>query len=206
MTTYDFSSTNAPNPASTRRRLVTNHKRFRSPFTGAVQTAYRMSLWEYTCEWVNVSGAARAELLAFLYRLDGLTHRARMPEFNVQNRGAFTGSPVIDGAGQTGDTLNIRNAVASVTDWARAGDWISFESSMHQVVADADSDFAGDVTLEIRPRIRTSPADGATVNVALISGVYLLTDLAEIPTSDQLASGEPISSSIVATFLEDVLA
>ena len=207
MTTYTWGSLGLVNPARTRRALINQHARMQSPFTGSVQTAHRWSLWQYILEWDNVSGTARAELVAALERLDGLTHRLELPEFNHTQRGVLDGTPVVDGSGQTGEIIAIRGAGLSVTNWARAGDWLSWDNLAHTVVADADSDGAGDVTVEIRPRIRTSPTDATAVDVAAtLTSTYMLTELTEIGSHDILASGDPVAPSVVAVFLEDVLA
>lgn len=80
-------------------------------------------------------------------------------------RGSAGGTPAVKGAGQTGQVLNIDGAAVSQTGWLLAGDYIQLgagsSATLHKVLADADSDGAGEVTLDIWPGIRTAPSDNA---------------------------------------------
>ena len=78
------------------------------------------------------------------------------------------GTPVVDRAGQSGNTLHTRGWVASVTV-LKAGDYLSYDTTrgrtLHMVVDDAVSDGAGDCDITIEPPIRTAPADGAAIEI-----------------------------------------
>lgn len=207
MTTYSW-PTGIPNPARVRPRYVSNVRAFRSPISGAITTASRGGQWrERVLEWQNLSGANRAIVLAMLHRLNSMEHRQAMPEFLHVQRGAYGGTPVVDGGSQTGGSIAIRGASVSVTNWARAGDLVQFDANPRVVVADASSDGTGDVVLEIRPKIRTAPADATAlvVSAASLSGVWILADFSDYSDDDILASGE-LASSIAARFIEDTLA
>lgn len=78
------------------------------------------------------------------------------------------GTPLVDGAAQTGSSLKVKGGPNSVSNWLRKGDYLavglpSGSRSLHKVTADAATDGTGKVTLAIRPALRESPADGATV-------------------------------------------
>lgn len=92
--------------------------------------------------------------------------------------GSAGGSPVVKGASQTGQDLNIDGATVSQTGWLKAGDYIQLGSgataTLHQVLVDADSDGSGDVTLTLWPSVRTAPADDAVVTVASAVGRWRL--------------------------------
>lgn len=81
----------------------------------------------------------------------------------------FAGLPVVDGAGQTGETLNITGASASKNSWLKAGDYIQLGSgstaTLHRVLEDANTNASGQTTLSLWPHIRTAPSNGATVTV-----------------------------------------
>lgn len=204
MTTFLWSDHTIRNPSSFGRTRITPGAAMQSPLTGAIQTASREGArWSLRCEWV-VWGAQRAELEALLSRLNGMEHRLALPMFDQANRGTWSGTPVVDGAGQTGGTLNIRGGSGSETNYARAGDFFRYDNCVRMVMADADSTL-GDATLEIWPPIRTSPADGASIVHAAPEGVYIMRQLAEVPLEDVLASGEMLSR-IEAVFEDDVLA
>ena len=93
-------------------------------------------------------------------------------------RGAIGGSPLVNGADQTGGVLNIDGATALVTGWLKAGDYIQLgtgaSSTLHKVLADANSDGSGQVVLDLWPHIRTAPADNAPVVVTNAKGRFRL--------------------------------
>ena len=73
MTTYTFPSIT---PSSNTFELVTNTRTFQSPLTNSVQTVARKgSLWKATLQFNNLTGDDRAEMQAFLTKLNGQQHR-----------------------------------------------------------------------------------------------------------------------------------
>lgn len=78
------------------------------------------------------------------------------------------GSPVVNGAGQTGTVLVLRSGAASYQ--YREGQAISILTGgrryLHIVQATITASGAGGVTLSIFPMLRVSPTDGAAVEVA----------------------------------------
>ncbi len=89
------------------------------------------------------------------------------------------GTPVVNGASQTGDTLNIDGVPASQTGYLKAGDYIQLGTTsnarIYKVLDDADSNGSGEVALTIYPDLRSSPSDGATVVVSSAVGLFRLT-------------------------------
>ncbi len=80
----------------------------------------------------------------------------------------FPGSPVVDGAGQTGSTLSLRGLSTRYS--ARVGFWLTIVEAdgtgyLHRVVQTTVADDSGDVTLQIEPPLRAPFADGATVHL-----------------------------------------
>jgi len=90
------------------------------------------------------------------------------------------GTPVVNGASQTGDQLIIDGATVSQTGYLKAGDYIQLgagiNSRLHKVLQDADTDGSGNTTLTIFPDIRTSPSDDETVVVTSAKGVFRLNE------------------------------
>lgn len=88
------------------------------------------------------------------------------------------GGVVVDGASQTGRTLAVRGLRPEQTAVFKAGDWIQLGSGssthLHKIVQDTDSDVNGAADLEITPRLRTSPADGAAVTYTSPLGQWRL--------------------------------
>lgn len=88
------------------------------------------------------------------------------------------GTPVVEGADQTGSTLNIDGCTINQTTYLAAGDYIQLgsgsSSQLYKVTQDASSDSLGNATLEIWPELRSSPADNATVTVDAPKGLFRL--------------------------------
>ena len=199
MTTYAF-PTITPNSSSF--ELVSNTRIFQSPLTNAIQTTTRKgSLWRISMQFNNLSGSDRATMQAFLSKLNGAEHRFTVHDHSFTRRGAGGGTPLVNGASQTGTSLVLDGASSSVNNWLMTGDYISFNNELHMVPADTNSDGSGNVTLPIAPPIRKSPADDLAVDIAApIDGVFILTSSASWDTRPGLFSNFTVEG------IEDVLA
>lgn len=89
------------------------------------------------------------------------------------------GTPVVNGADQTGNTLNIDGVPTSQTGYLKAGDYIQLGTGsgarLYKVLDDADSNGSGEVELTIYPDLRSSPSDDSTVVVSSAVGLFRLT-------------------------------
>lgn len=85
------------------------------------------------------------------------------------NYGVGGGSPAIDGGSQTGDTLNIKNGPATITNWLRWGDIVKIAGLqlIYDVRGNVDTDSLGEAELPISPPIFAggSPADSAAIEI-----------------------------------------
>lgn len=200
MATYNFPD---QVPTSQSFELVTNTSRFQSPLSGAIQTVARKgSYWKTRMTFSNVSGADRAELQALVVKLDGQSHRVRLEDYGYVRRGAAVSpqSVLVNGASQTGSTINLDGATASVTRFFAEGDYISFNNELHMVTADVDSNATGQLVVPIAPPIRKPTNDGDAVQIFSPYGVFMLDTDASWNTSSTYIS------SMTMTFIEDVLA
>lgn len=199
MATFSF-----PNitPATNTFELVSNTRTYQSPLTNAVQTASRKgSLWKASMQFNNLSGDDRKVMQAFLVKLNGQQHRFTLQDHSHTPRGAGGGTLRVNGASQSGTTLVCDGATASVTNYLRAGDYISFNNELHMVVVDADSDASTNVTLSIAPPIRKTPADDTIVDYTIpVLGVFMLAGPASWNTTIDIHSSFNIEA------VEDVLA
>ena len=199
MATFPF-----PNitPATNTFELVSNTRTYQSPLTNAVQTASRKgSLWKASMQFNNLSGDDRKVMQAFLVKLNGQQHRFTLQDHSHTPRGAGGGTLRVNGASQSGTTLVCDGATASVTNYLRAGDYISFNNELHMVVADANSDASTNVTLSIAPPIRKTPADDTIVDYTIpVLGVFMLAGPASWNTTIDIHSSFNIEA------VEDVLA
>ena len=199
MTTFGFPSIT---PTTNTFELVANTRTFQSPLTNAVQTSSRKgSLWKASLQFSNLKGDDRQEMQAFLVKLNGQQHRFTLHDHSYTRRGAGGGTLSISGGSQSGTSLVCDGATASVNNYLRSGDYISFNNELHMVVADANSDGSGNVTLSIAPPIRKTPANDTVVDyLTPVSGVFMLAG----PASWDTQPG--IISSFTIEAVEDVLA
>lgn len=199
MTTYSFPSIT---PSSSTFELVTNTRTYRSPLTNAVQTVGRRgSLWRATLQFNNLTGADRAAMQAFVTKLNGQEHRFNLHDHSFTRRGTGGGTLRVNGANQSGASLVCDGATASITNYLREGDYVSFGNELHLITADSNSDGSGNVTFSIAPPIRKSPADDTAIDyTSPVSGVFML-------ASPASWSNQPgVFSSFTIEAIEDVLA
>lgn len=200
MATYNFPSIT---PTSQTFELVTNTSKFQSPVSGAVQTLSRKgSYWKTRMTFRNLSGNDRAEMQAFIAKMDGQTHRMRLEDYGFVRRGSATSpqSVLVDGAGQTGSTINLDGATPNVTNFFRAGDYLSFNNELHMVIDEVDSTSTGDLVVPIAPPIRKPTTDNDSVRIFSPFGVFMMINNPRWNTESSYIS------SITIEAIEDVLA
>ena len=107
-----------------------------------------------------------------------MVHSYWVTPLGATPRGVATGTPIVNGAGQTGGELDITGATTSTTGWLLAGDYIQLgsagTSTLHKVLADANSDGSGNVTVDIWPHLRTAPTNSSNVILNDTKGVFRL--------------------------------
>ena len=200
MTIYTFPDIT---PTTQTFELVTNTKVFQSPLSNSVQTLTRAgSHWKTSMVFSNLSGAERAELQAFIAKMDGQTHRARISDYGAVKLGAASSGDtlLVAGAGQSGSSISLDGASLGVSNYFKAGDYLSFNNELHMVTADASSDAFGEITVSIAPPIRKVPADNTAVTYIGATGVFMITN------NPMWRTQAPYFSSITIEAIEDVLA
>lgn len=146
-----------------------------SPFNGEIATQDRDGEhWLLRMAYNDLEGERRHELLAFLYKLNGPQHRFTIKDFSYVRLGAGGGSPLVQGAGQTGKNLIIDNASISVTDWLKAGDKISVAGLLHSVDEDVNTSGTGVATIIVSPRIFVAPTNNEAVEITTPINTFLL--------------------------------
>jgi hypothetical protein len=145
-----------------------------SPFSFSQQVyAHQGDAWEADIELPPMKRAAAEEWVAFLLGLNGMEGTFLMGDpVNTSPRGTWnTGTPLVNGASQTGRTLVI-DGISGKT--AKAGDWFQLGSGssarLHKVV----QDLSGNGSLEIWPRLRSSPVDNDPLTVTSPVGLWRL--------------------------------
>ncbi len=178
----------------------------RSPFTLQTQVqAHQGEAWAIVLDFppMQYVDAAR-KMIAFLMAL-----RGRYGTFYVGDpietapQGPAGGTPVVDGAGQSGHTLDSRgwtmpagtltcDETATTCDETdvtcdaggvvlKAGDWLGLyqgtaQARMHRVTQDTDilDAATGGATIPIWPALREGPDDGEAIETENVQGVFRL--------------------------------
>lgn len=151
-----------------------------SPFTGQQQVyKHQGEWWEAEVTLPPMKRATAEQVAAFLIKMKGQYGTFLLGDpANTSPRGVGTGTPLVNGAGQTGSSLVTDGWTLSTTGILKAGDWIQLGSgsttTLHKVLDDVDSDGSGNATLEIFPSLRSSPDDDATITVSSPKGIWRL--------------------------------
>jgi len=156
-----------------------------SPFTFSQQVVrHAGARWSATISIPPVKRSDSEYWNSFLLRLRGQFGTFLLGDPNgATPRGSAAsaaGTPVVNGASQTGNELAIDGLPASAVGYLRAGDYIQLGSAasarLYKVLEDVDSNGSGEATLNLWPDLRSSPADGATVVVSNAKGVFRLSN------------------------------
>lgn len=154
-----------------------------SPYTG------QSTIIDFGGQWVTATltliamGRAEAQdWSGWLASLDGVigTFLLGDPARRVPLGAAASapGVPVVKGGGQTGKVLLIDGCGNDVPIYLKRGDLFQLgtgaDSRLHEVLKDAGSNGAGEVSLDIWPALRGAPADNAPLVVSGAQGVFRL--------------------------------
>lgn len=119
--------------------------------------------WAFRFTYAPLLRVSFAPLFAFLLSMRGQadTFTVVMPTLKTP-QGTWLGTPVVNGAGQTGRTVALRGLTASQAAAAKSGDLIKFanHTKVYMVTADAASDGAGLATVTIEPQLIAAINDG----------------------------------------------
>lgn len=115
-----------------------------------------------------------AEWKVFLVSLRGTSGRFYVsdPQGTTPRGEASTneGTPLVNGASQTGSSLNIDGCPNSVINYLKKGDYLSISysggnKSLHIVSQNVDTNGSGEATVSIEPPIRDIPDDDAEITL-----------------------------------------
>ena len=152
----------------------------KSPFTGVQQVQkHQGQWWEFEGSLAPMSRADAEEWIAFFLKLNGMQGTFLLGDpLGTTARGIATGTPLIKGASQTGNSLITDGWTTSQTGIMKAGDYFQLgtgtSSRLYKVLADADSDGSGDSTFDIWPSINTALADNTALDVTSPAGLFRL--------------------------------
>lgn len=175
---FPLTHPSSPGFKSVTFRMVTKSAMNSSPFTGHQQiTAFPGQWWEVDIELPLMARAQAADWQAFLASLNGNEGYFSLgdPDGSIP-RGVATGTPLVNGSGQTGQDLNIKGWTPSTVGIMKAGDYIQVENNLYMVLQDVDSDVGGDATVSLFPKIRVAHPDSSSVVVNNTQGHFRLVD------------------------------
>ena len=175
----------APRFTDSEFRLITKTRVFESSEDGSGQTKLKPGAkWLLEAVLPIMTRAQAALWTAFLAELDGPAGRFYGGDpFALTPLGVATGTPLVNGASQTGTSLITDGWTGSITGIMVKGDYFAVDlpsgggaRSLHQMTADANTDGPGNATLVFRPALRESPANNATIITASATCVMQLID------------------------------
>lgn len=158
--------------------LINKNQSFESELTGVRQiVALPGARWQATMTFSNLMGDKARNLRAFLASLGGTVGQFYMPAFgNLTPGGTALGTPLIKGAGQTGNTLVTDGWAINQAMVIQAGDYIQVGNLFFIATANAASNASGEASIPVAPEIRTSPADNAVITVNSPAATMQLVD------------------------------
>lgn len=131
--------------------------------------------WYFRVGWPALSRADWATIFGFLAAQQGQFRTFEFTPPGIDRRGTGTGTPYVDGADQTGTTVDTSGWGTSESNILRAGDYVRIGQKVYMITADASSDGAGAATLSIEPALVSSPH---TKSWVIVDDVYFHVALA----------------------------
>ncbi len=143
--------------------------------------------WRINCNFPSTMSREQfMPIMAFLMKQEGRyeTFSFVTPDLATP-RGAATGTPLVNGASQTGVSI-ITDGWTPSTLSMMAGDILKFagHNKVYMVTDDATSDVSGNLTLNIQPPLMESPANNEALAV---TSVPFTVQLADDSTSYQVS-------------------
>jgi hypothetical protein len=147
-----------------------------SPFTGQQQVQDWQASWmEASVSMPALIHAQAQEWIAFLMSLRGQAKVFQLGDpLATAACGSRLGTPLVDGAGQTGYLLATKGWTASSVGVLLPGDWIQIGYRIYRTLEIATADGAGKLVLSIWPQLRESPADGDVITLNNTKGLWRL--------------------------------
>lgn len=114
---------------------------------------------------------------AWIAQMSNTANRIRMWDWRWETpQGTGGGLPVVLGAGQSGVSLATSGWPAGVTGVLLPGDYVGIAGDqLRRVVAQADSNGAGQATLTLDQPLRSSPGNGSSLTLTKPTGLFICT-------------------------------
>jgi hypothetical protein len=184
-----------------------------SPFIGAqtVVTYRGAERWKLEMQFDDLTGADRADMLAFVTRLRVAHNVFLCVNHTNPGRGFVGGGSSVTNYNHAGGTNILTlgaTGAANVESWARAGDFISVNSQLKMVLLDVLSNGSGVCSLTVWPPLIGIVSASTPVRVTSTCGAFRMLSAAPISTEPpgyrtnlSITAVERINSSFVSDFL-----
>lgn len=180
-----------------------------STFVGVqgVTTMRGSERWALNLELRDLTGAFRAEAMAFVTRLR-ISHNVFLcVNHTAPQRGNLGGTPLAT-TGTSERYLVANFCGASIDNWARAGDFVSVDCMLKMVLRDVGTDASGVASMYVWPPFANIPAGSTPVIVSSPCGAFRAVDVMAMNTNPPgyvtdilIRAVERINSEQVADFL-----
>ena len=193
--------TSMPLPSSNEWQLQGRAQHSISELDGTVQTIVLPgAFWRCTVSYSVLNATRWRALEAFLASLEGAAGRFYFgPQHAKTPVGLAGGTPLVNGANQTGSSL-VTDGWPASTGILKAGDYFHFDVSgrreLKLATADVSSNASGQATISFKPAIRVSPADNAALVTSSPSCVMMLADSEQGSVSHRTAGLAAVSLSM----------
>lgn len=158
--------------------LRSNTQTHTSPLSNALQTLeIPAPRWVVSFNLENVLEDDAAIMQAWFAQLRGKSGRFYLYNMARQRpRGVATGTPLVNGASQSGVTLATDGWTPSQTGILKAGDFFGVNGELKMCVTDCNSNASGQATITFEPPLRSSPADNAAITTTRPTTLFMLDD------------------------------
>jgi hypothetical protein len=165
------------NPSSFSINVVANNQINVSPLTNSVEVAALFGdFWEINASWTNVEELEADELVSFFESLGGQRESFTMYPFHRPTpKGTSLGTPLVDGTGQIGTSINTKGWDANQSEVLKAGDFFQIGDELKKITATTSSDASGNAVLEFIPPLRRETIDSANITINYPRGTFRLT-------------------------------
>ncbi|OFC71820.1 hypothetical protein [Alteromonas confluentis] len=157
--------------------------------------------WMVRRHWPVLFAEERDELYKLLARLRGPVNKVRMkdPKFTAQ-KGTWAGSPVVDGGGQYGLYVDVRNFGPSQMV-AAALDRFMIGGQLLEVRDDVTSNASGKARIYLNNELRNIPANGTTL-ISDVNGLSSTCRWTNPKQVEALAGNKRIYRDVTLDFME----
>lgn len=178
--------------------LRANNQRFDSELTNSRQSgALSGPQWAFSATFNNRAGLEARELSTFVMALNGISTPFNYYPAHIEQLGNASGSIAVDGAGQTGTSLNLKDCPLSTVIF-ELGDYLTINGELKRITSQCTSDGAGLATVEFTPALRVSPDDSTLIEYTNPFAVVTL----ENDDQAQMQVSSPIIYSATFNMLE----